>query len=111
MREKLEILLKENPNTITAEVIQEALNSEDPKSWFNDLLLYGCQSWMVWSLIYYKDTHEFFNRFYDEIEDIRFELQEQGILENNLIDSDLKNYFAWLSFEHVAYNIYNQLED
>jgi len=31
MKEKLEILLKENPNTITAEVIQEALDSEDPK--------------------------------------------------------------------------------
>ena len=31
MKEKLEILLKENPNTITAVVVQEALDSEDPK--------------------------------------------------------------------------------
>ena len=54
-------------------------------------------------MIRYRDTHKFYDKFYDEIEEIRFELQEQGILENNFIDSDLKNYFAWLSFEHVAY--------
>ena len=59
-------------------------------------------------MIRYSDTHKFYDKFYDEIEDIRFELQEQGILENNFIDSDLKNYLAWLAFEHVAYNIYNQ---
>jgi hypothetical protein len=40
MREKLGILLKENPNTITSEVIQEALNSENPKSFFEELLQY-----------------------------------------------------------------------
>ena len=111
MREKLEILLKENPNTITEFVIKEALSEEDPKYFFEHLLQYGCQSWYVWSMIRYSDTHKFYNKFYDEIEDIRFELQEQGILENNFIDSDLKNYLAWLAFEHVAYNIYNQLEE
>ena len=111
MKEKLEILLKENPNTITAEVVQEALDSEDPKGWFDDLLQYGCQSWMVSSLIRYNDTHKFYDNYYDEIEDIRYELTDQWILENNFIEGDLKNYFAWLSFEHVAYNIYNQLEE
>ncbi len=44
MREKLEILLKENPNTIMAEVIEEALAEEDPKYFFEHLLQYGCQS-------------------------------------------------------------------
>ncbi len=111
MREKLEILLKENPNTITEDVITEALSEEDPKYFFEHLLQYWCQSWFVWSMIRYSDTHKFYDKYYDEIEDIRFELQEQGILENNFIDSDLKNYFAWLSFEHVVYNIYNQLEE
>ena len=111
MKEKLEILLKENPNTITAEVVQEALDSEDPKAWFNDLLQYGCQSWSVWSMIRTKDIHKYYDEYYDEIEDIRYELTDQWILENNFIEGDLKNYFAWLSFEHVAYNIYNQLEE
>jgi len=44
MREKLETVLKENLNSITAEVIQEALNSEDPKAFFEDLMNNGCQS-------------------------------------------------------------------
>jgi len=44
MRKKLERILEENLNTITAEVAQEALDSEDPKSFFEDLMNYGCQS-------------------------------------------------------------------
>jgi len=46
MREKLEILLKENPNTITAEVIQEALSNshEEPEDFFKLLFEHGCQS-------------------------------------------------------------------
>ncbi len=62
-------------------------------------------------MIRYSDTHKFYDKYYDEIEDIRFELQETGILENLNLDQDLKNYFAWLAFEHVAYNIYNQIEE
>ena len=110
MREELETILKENLNTITAEVAQEALDSEDPKAFFEDLLNNGCQSWMVSSLIYYKDTHAFYDTHYNEIEDIRWELEAEGV-EIDITDQDLKNYFAWLAFEHVAYKIYYQLED
>jgi len=110
MREKLEVILKENPNSIEAEVAQEALDSEDPKTFFEDLMNYGCQSGMVSSLIYYKDTHDFYDKYYDEIEDIRRELESEGI-EINLKDQDLKNYLAWLAFEHVAYNLYYTLEE
>ena len=110
MREKLETILKENLNSITAEVIQEALDSEEPKAFFEDLMNNGCQSWMVSSLIYYKDTHAFYDRYYNEIEDIRWELEAEGV-EINLKDQDLKNYLAWLAFEHVAYKIYYQFEE
>ncbi len=44
MKEKLEIILKENPDTIIAEVIKEALDSEDIKLFFDDLINNGCQS-------------------------------------------------------------------
>ena len=87
MREKLETILNENLNTITAEVIQEALNSEDPKAFFEDLMNNGCQFWMVSSLIYYKDTHAFYDRYYNEIKDIRWELEAEGV-EINLKDQD-----------------------
>ena len=110
MREKLEAILKENPNSIEAEVAQEALDSEDPKTFFEDLMKYGCQSGIVGSLIYTKDIHEFFDKHYSAIEDIRRELEDQGV-QIDLKDQDLKNYLAWLAFEHVAYNIYYELEE
>ena len=111
MKAKLQKLLEENLWTITEDVITEALSSwyEDVKDFFLDLQKMGCQSWIVSSMIRYNDTHKFYDKHYDEIEDIRLELQEEWILWNNLIDQDLKNYLAWLSYEHIAYSIYNQI--
>jgi len=65
---------------------------------------------MVSSLIYYKDTHEFYEKHYDEIEDIRCQLASDGIDVTFPDCSDLKNFFAWLSFEQRAYEIHNDLE-
>jgi len=65
---------------------------------------------MVSSLIYYKDTHAFYEKHYDEIEDIRCQLNDDGIEVNFPECSDLKNFFAWLSFEQRAYELYNDLE-
>ena len=82
-------------------VIDEALDYENVEWFFKDLLSYGCISWMVWGLVYYTDTHKFFDDNYYEIEEIRLELQENWCLEK-YPDWDYKNYFAWLSFEEVA---------
>ncbi|WP_428743764.1 DUF7222 domain-containing protein [Sulfurimonas sp.] len=65
---------------------------------------------MVPSLIYYKDTHEFYDKHYEEIEELRAELEEQGIEINIPSHSDLKNFFAWLSFEERARELYDDLE-
>ena len=56
---------------------------------------------MVGSLVYYSQTAEFFDSYYDEIETIRDELTEQGIMPN-WPDGDIKNWLAWLAFEEVA---------
>ena len=109
MRKELQKLLEENQGTITEFIINEALEHDEPKQYFEDLLQYGCQSWMVTSLIYYVDTHKFYDKHYDEIEDIRYELQEEWILPE--IQSDLKNHYAWLAYEYKAYEIYSQLEN
>ena len=113
MKAKLQKLLEENLWTITADVITEALSSwyEDVKDFFLDLQRMGCQSWMVSSMIRYSDTHKFYDKHYNEIEDIRLELQDEWILSNQPIDQDLKNYLAWLAYEHIAYNIYNQIRE
>jgi len=65
---------------------------------------------MVSSLIYYADTHAFYEKHYDEIEDIRCQLIHDGIEVNFPECSDIKNFYAWLSFEQRAYEIYNTLE-
>ena len=64
MKDTLQTLLENNQDNITWAVIQEALNYDTPKAFFEDLLQYGCQSWMVWSLIRHKDTHEFFDKHF-----------------------------------------------
>ena len=64
---------------------------------------------MVGSLIYYQDTHEFYEKHYHEIEEIRGELAEQDIEICLPSLSDLKNFFAWMSFEEKARNIYEEL--
>lgn len=110
MKDTLQKLLTENQWNITEEVIKEAMEYDDPKQFFEDLLQYGCQSWMVWSMIRYTDTHKFFNKHYDEIEDLRYELDEQWIELNIPTQSDLKNFFAWLSFEEKARELYDELE-
>ena len=91
------------PWTIRAYVAEEALRSgTDYLEWFfQDLFKGGCISWMVGSLIYYSDTHRFFDTHYYEIMDIVEDLEKEWFRLECKGD-DLKNKLAWLSFEKVA---------
>lgn len=44
MKNKLISLLEENQGNITEEVIKEALEYDNPKAFFEDLLQHGCIS-------------------------------------------------------------------
>lgn len=46
-------------------------SDDDIKSFFSDLMSNGCESGMINNLIYYTDTHKFYDKYYDEIEKIR----------------------------------------
>lgn len=94
-----------------AEIILDHLDSdtrESLKVFFKDLFYSGCVSGMISPLIYYKDTHAFYDRHYNEIEELREEL-ESSFGEALQIKSDLKNYFAWLAFEETARKIAEDL--
>ena len=106
MKDLLKLILKTNPQTIQAEVAQEALEHDDPQIFFNDLLQHGCISGMVSSLIYYTDTHAFYDKHYAEIEELRAEY-EDSTGEPLKINNDLKNYLAWFAYEQVAYQLSN----
>jgi hypothetical protein len=59
---------------------------------------------MVSSLIYYCDTHKFFDTHYYEIMELVEDLANQG-LKIELTGEDLKNKLAWLAFEQVAWDM------
>ena len=102
----LNAICNDQSDSIESEIAKEALdyNDGDVASFFKDLLQYGCQSGMVSSLIYYMDTHAFYDKHYNEIESIRTEL-EDDLGQPLTVSGDLKNWFAWLAFEETARKI------
>ena len=107
MKNILKQICKQNPQSIKSEVAEEALEHEDPQSFFDDLLQHGCISCMVSSLIYYKDTHAFYDKHYEEIEELRTEY-ESSTGEPIQIKNDLKDSLAWFAFEQVANDLVNE---
>ena len=110
---KLKKLQKETDSELEKYVIEEWLDNIDDKTnagvkiWINDLMTSGCQSGMVCGLIYYTDTHAFFDKYYDEIDELREELEDNmGPLQ---IKGDMKNFYAWLAFEETARKIADKL--
>lgn len=89
-------------------VAQEALGHESPVCFFKDLFNHGCQSGMVSSLIYHHQTHQFYDTYYDEIEELRHEYESEDSM--SVIAGDLKNHYAWLAFEEVAWQLAIELE-
>jgi len=64
---------------------------------------------MIGSLIHHHKTHSFFDRYYNEIEELR-EDYEDSFGEPLCINGDLKNWLAWFAFEEVAFQITDKLE-
>ena len=107
---KLKEIAEEPHASIRKEVAQEALNHsyENVADFFHDLIRYGCINGMVTKLIYYNDTHAFFNTYYYEIEGIRYECEQQGI--ELKPDGDLMNWYAWFAFEQTAQQLAQELD-
>lgn len=106
----LEDIMASEPNSIRAFVAKEALEygSDDIRTFFSYLLIHGCVSGMISSLIYFSKTHAFFDTYYDEIEDLRVEYEEMTG-EPLRIESDLKNTLAWFAFEETARKMSEEL--
>lgn len=103
-RKKLKKIIKDTPATIEAFVAQEALDHENLSHFFNDLATYGCVSGMVCSLIYYHQTHQFFDYYYEQINELRLEYEENTGIQIEL-GTDLKNTLAWFAFEETAFQM------
>ena len=111
LKKYLKTIIKEQPVSLEAEVAMEALEygCQDITSFFSDLLSHGCQSGMIGKLIYYADTHTFYDKYYYDIEEIRCDL-EDSFGEPLQPQGDLKNWYAWLAFEETARKIGDKFE-
>jgi len=104
---RLNSIANSDEDTILKLVANEALDRDesDLENWFMDLFTHGCQSGMVSFLIYYTDTNNFFDKYYDEIMELKVEYEENTGLAMT-IPYQLKNHLAWFSFEQSAYKLY-----
>ena len=103
----LQTIVNSHDNTIEKYVAQEALDYGDPQEFLKLILNYGCATGFVSGLVYYADTHKFFDTYYEEIEELRMECD---YIIDLIKDRDLKNTLAWFAFEQTAYNLANKLE-
>lgn len=106
---QLQKIAKES-RSLRSVVAKEALAfyQENIELFFEDLLNHGCASGMVSSLIYYVDTHKFYDTYYNQIEDLRYDY-ENSIGEPITIKGDLKNFLAWFAFEETTHQLANEL--
>lgn len=114
IKEVLQERLENEDNRLVKYVIEDILNQDESymESYMRDVQTHGCVSGMVGGLIYHSDTHKFYDDHYDEIEDFRLELLEQGINVFDFIgDKDFKNQMAWIAYEETMRLIYDELED
>lgn len=104
----LENLTTEDRSSLGAAVATHILSEDNPIEWLEGLLQHGCVSGWVNDLIYYVDTHAFYDQHYDEIEDLRLDY-EDSMGEPLRIKSDLKNWLAWFAYEETARSIAGKL--
>jgi hypothetical protein len=114
IRKQLQLILDTERNELVRYVVESILNinteDDEIQNYVKDVLQYGCVSGIVGELIYYNDTHAFYDRFYDEIEDLRLEYLQQGFNILDLIgNSDLKNKMAWIAYEETIRQIADEL--
>ena len=108
LKNKLQTITNKEENSIEKQVAIETLEYDEIKNFFSDLMNHGCITGMISSLIYYQDTHTFFDTHYAQIEELRsyFEDEMGGKIK---IIGDLKNTLAWFGFEETAYKMAQEL--
>ena len=74
-----------------------------------EIVTYGCQSGIVSALITYDDTAKFFDNHSDEIFELVEDMKQEGIIDMNSFELS-KNNLAWLAFEAIAQEIYQEME-
>ena len=108
LKEKL-YEMKSDSEGIRLFVLEDILavnnNDEEIEDYIDNVLSYGCVSGCVSSLIYYEDTHKFFNKYSDEILEM---LNELNIWHGISFDINPNN-LAWFAYEETIKAIATEL--
>jgi len=115
MTKKLLKDIEAEAGTICAQIIEDA---DGDVNYIKDAAERGCIGGNCNGLTYYIDTHAFYEKHADEIDEMLDEYEEQtgesyNIHENmkRLGQSDLRNFLAWFAYEVRAQEIMRELED
>ena len=107
LKEKLQKLAKESEG-LKLFVVEDILSYEEEdeiREYILEVLHYGCVSGVVSSLIYYHQTKDFFQKYFEEILEIANEVKEYGF------NIDLNcNDLSWLAYEEIVRRIASELE-
>lgn len=109
LKQRLNYIILNEPNSIKAFVAKEALKRKDINKFFGTVTKKGCVSGMITTLNFQEQTHHFFNSYYDEIEELRLNFEEQS---GGPIDMPfgIKNTFTWFAFEQTAKHLIQELD-
>lgn len=107
--------IKAERDTIKQIVLDDA---DGELSYIEDVANHGCVGGNCNGLIYYVDTHGFYNEHADEIDTLLETMEEEmgesyDITANmkRLGQTNLRNFLAWLAYEVTAQDIIRELED
>jgi hypothetical protein len=105
--------IKAEKGTIKELVLKDAEGDID---YIKDIANNGCQGGGCNGLIYYEDTHNFYNKYAEEIDELLEELNEESgynVIDNmkRMGQTDLRNFLSWLAYEVNAQNIMTELEE
>lgn len=105
-----EIVREGDKMTIKGRVASDALNHDDyAVGYLQDVCNHGCQSGTCSGLIYYTDTHAFYDEFADECDEV-LEEYEQNTGEGFKFEGrDVRNTLAWMAYEEKAREVLSEL--
>lgn len=106
--------IKADNGTIRAQILADA---DGVINYIKDVATHGCIGGICSNLVYYTDTHAFYNKHADEIDEILERVGEEmgesyNIQENmkRLNQTDLRNFLAWFAYEVEAQEIMRELD-
>ena len=108
INELLENLYGENElkDSVIDIILNHIDDYENPITFLEEVLQYGCSSGIVSELIYYNETKCFFIKHMEEI----FEIYN-NVKDNLSPDFEVNaNNLSWLAFEYMVNEIYNEIE-